>query len=817
MKKILSFLIALVPLAAFSQAGQNAAATDTVIKSVTSKLDTYTANHSVEKAYLQFDKPYYAVGDTMYFKAYVTLGPQHKLSALSGILYVDLIGPNNKISQSIKLPVMAGVAWGDFTLDESLKSGTYRVRAYTRWMRNEGANAFFEKTIVVGSPGGVDIAGTQKQGRKTSAEKSIALKPDVQFLPEGGNLAAGNYSKIAFKAVGPDGLAREVKGTITDNDGTEVTTFESTHLGMGAFNIVPHGGATYKANLTFADGTTNTVELPKAVNTGYTINLNNTNPDTIRIRITAGSETPQGPVNLVAQSGGVIYYAAQSGPFAKFFTAVIPKSKFPTGIAQFTVFSQAGEPLNERLAFIQNRDELKLDINTRPAYTFRQKVKVDLVAKNKNGKPANGSFSVSVIDETKVPADEVNENTIVSSLLLTSVLKGNIEQPNYYFTNTSEKTNADLDVLMLTQGYRHFVWKQILNENAQPPAYQPEKGLTISGTVKRGSKPAAGAKLSLISKSGGLSILDTVADDKGRFAFNNLSFPDTTKFVVQSKVPKGQDNVTLKLDSTSLPNVTIENAPIIQNSADITTYVNSQKRFLDEQEISGINKQVHQLKEVTIKTTRADLVPHSENLNGKGNADQLVSAKDLERYNCARIAYCLSGVLTGVIFRNGVPYNQRASQAPMAILIDGVYSEATDLDNLNIDDIEGIEVIISAHYGVVYGTQMANGGLIITSKRGRKSREYYRYAPGVVTFKPRGYYMAREFYSPQFDDSKISKKITNDLRSTIFWKPDIITDKNGRASFTFFNADSKGTYRMVIEGIDTEGNLGRQVIRYNVE
>lgn len=815
MNKILSFLTLLLPLAVFGQATQNATSPDAVINDVTTKLNNYAASHSIEKVYLQFDKPYYAVKDTIYFKAYLTLGTQHKLSALSGVLYADLIDPNNQILQSLKLSVIAGVAWGDFALDESIKGGSYRIRAYTNWMRNEGNIAFFDQAITVASSTAPGTAATKSKGSRSSGVKNGQAKVDVQFLPEGGNFVAGNYSKMAFKAIGPDGLGREIKGTITDNDGAEVTTFASAHLGMGAFNIVPHAGVIYKANITYEDGTTGTVELPKAVGTGYTINVNDTKPDTIRIRISAGSETPQGPVNLVAQSGGSVYYAAQSGSFTKFFTAVIPKSKFPTGIVQFTVFSQSGEPLNERLVFIQNNDGLKLDVNTKPVYTFRQKMKVELNAKDKNGKPVNGSFSVAVTDESKAPVAEAGENTIMTNLLLTSDLKGAVEQPNYYFTNVNEKTNADLDLLMLTQGYRHFTWKQVLGDNGQAAAYQPEKSLVISGTVKRGSKPAAGAKLSLISKSGGFSMIDTVADENGRFAFRNLSFVDSTKFVVQSKVDKGQDNVTLKLDSTMSPQVEIKSKVEQPNSSDVAAYAASQQRFFEEQQKAGIGHgQV--LKEVTIKGQKINPIPHSKNLNGAGNADQVVTSADLAKFNCVRLADCLTGVLTGVYFANGAPLNNRGSRSAMAIVIDGNYSDADDFDNLNPDDIEGIEVLLGGHYSVMYGSRMSNGGLIITTKMGRRSKEYYRYAPGVVTFRPKGLYKAREFYSPQYDNSKTNKNIT-DLRSTIFWKPDIITNKNGKASFSFFNADSKGSYRMVIEGIDTDGNIGRQVVRYNVE
>jgi uncharacterized protein YfaS (alpha-2-macroglobulin family) len=103
---------------------------------------------------------------------------------------------------------------------------------------------------------------------------------------------------------------------------------------------------------------------------------------------------------------------------------------------------------------------------------------------------------------------------------------------------------------------------------------------------------------------------------------------------------------------------------------------------------------------------------------------------------------------------------------------------------------------------------------LINTKKGN-----YRGAaptPNIVAFAPKGYYKAREFYSPRYDDPKTNNPMA-DLRSTIYWNPNVATDKDGKASFEYFNADNKGSYRVVIEGIDGNGNLGRQVYRYRVE
>ncbi|WP_295796535.1 TonB-dependent receptor [Mucilaginibacter sp.] len=815
MIKVLLFLIVAIQSLAFGQASKDSTFQNNQDKNIATTLDAYTTNHPTEKAYLQFDKPYYAIGDTIYFKAYITIGAQHKLSALSGILYAELISPDNKIARSLKLQMIAGVAWGDFALTDTLKGGNYRVRAYTNWMRNDGESAFFEQMLPVGSTTAPRIPESAQPKNKKAAANLTTKKFDVQFMPEGGSLVSGNYSKIAFKAIEPGGAGTDITGTIKDETGTEICKFASSHLGIGSFNLVPEVGKTYKANITYADGTTSVIDLPKAINDGYTISLNNSNPDTLRIRITAGNEATGSKLSLVAQAGGVVYYASEKQGYSKIFSAIIPKSKFPTGIIQFTLFSQNGEPINERRAFINHHDQLNLNSKTdKPEYTIRQKVKIKLSPQNKEDKPVTGSFSVAVTDETKVPVDSLNENTILTNLLLTSELKGNIEQPDYYFAGTDEKIQTDLDNLMLTQGYRHFEWKNVLSDTAAPTAYQPEKAMQVSGTVKRNGKPVPNAQVKLFSKAGGMFMLDTLTDVNGKFAFKDLIFADSTKFVVQSRVKKGQDDVTLELDTIQAARVAIKNygtgqyAKANVSVADISTYVINQKQFYEEQQKYGINKHPVVLREVKVEAKKESIIPHSENLNGSGNADQIITAKDIERLICGRLADCLQGV-HGLQFRNGIPTGG-------ALVIDGTFVELQTFADLRPDDIEGIEIIDGPHWGAIYGTRMAAGGLIVTTKRAKKQNNNYRYAPGVVTYMPKGFYKAREFYSPQYDNPHTNQKMA-DLRSTIYWNPNIITDKDGKASFEYFNADGKGTYRVVVEGIDADGNLGRQVFRYKVE
>ncbi len=879
---------------------------DDPVKKIAEQLDKWISSHPQEKVYLQLDKPYYASGEDIWFKAYVTVGSSHELSGLSGILNVDLIDDKDSVKQSVKLPVLNGLTWGDFALPDTFKEGNYRIRAYTNWMRNAGEDYFFDKTITIvnsisndvfikanytydnqngqqkvnstinytdltGAPyAGKTVSYTVQIGPKPikgkgvtddkgnlninfispgtastwqgkiiaelkisngkSVTKSVLIKAasskvDVQFFPEGGSLVNGNETTIAFKAVGADGLGTSIKGVVTDNQNNQVTGFTSSHLGMGAFNLISENDKTYKAKITYADGSENTVDLPAAVNTGYSLKINSESRNVI-VQITPGSaimtsSAPTEAISLIAQSGGVICYAGKSKPDSKSFTAIIPKTKFPTGIVQFTLFSSTGEPMNERLVFIQNHDQLKLGVAAEhESYSPRQKVTIDLNANDKDDKPVVGSFSVAVTDETKVTVDESAENNILSDLLLTSDLKGYIEKPGYYFADVNQKTMADLDVLMLTQGYHRFEWKQLLNDNLPPIIFQPEKTLEISGHLKTlGGKPIAHGKITLFSTKGGVFLIDTVSDDDGKFTFRNLVFKDSIKFVIQARTAKDRKNVQIDVDNVMQQKVgPNKNAPDLQvNISDgLSAYLeNSKLNYTDELKY-GIGNHAIQLKTVEIKAIKEPPVKDSENLNGPGNADQVIKADVLGTLGCGRLTDCLQGLLFGVVFRSDTPYSTRSMNTPMQIMVDGVYVDAEVLNNLNAPDIEGIEVLRSIMYTSIYGGRGGGGILIITTKRGDSAYAIQRYAPGIITYNPKGYHKARVFYSPKYDDPKTNTQI-KDLRSTIYWNPSIITGKDGKASFNFFNADAKGSYRVIVEGIGANGELGRQVYHYKVE
>jgi hypothetical protein len=596
---------------------------------------------------------------------------------------------------------------------------------------------------------------------------------------------------------------------------------------MGAFSLLPDSGKRYKALITFSDSSKKSIDLPAPLIKGYVLHIDNTDTLNIKVKIETsrglikGNAT--GGISLIAQSGGEVCYAATSKSMNTSFKAVIPKSKFPSGIVQFTLFSSTGEPLNERLVFVRNPDQLNLSVRaSERVFTPRSRMKIDIGVKNDQGKPVPGNFSVAIIDETKVPVDEAAESSIFSDLLLTSDIKGYVEKPNYYFTAVVEQTNEDLDLLMLTQGYHRFEWKQILNNNFAAIAYQPESSLEITGRLKTaGGKTVPHRKVSLLSASKGFFMLDTVTDSQGYFAFKNLHFTDSVRFIIQSRKDKNNKNVKIDLDSIgSAPVNPDKNLPAqkLNIDTDLSAYLANSRSVYNEQIKYGIGNHVIALKEVKIKDKK--VLPNSSNLNGPGNADQVVLAKDFNT-GCPTIANCLQGKLIGVFFKfdqdKMVYYPCRYEDGKtlvLKIMVDGMIMDAETLNTLPPEIIESVEVLKTGAFTAIYGSESYNGLILINTKKGNYTGAASK--PNIVTYAPKGYYKAREFYSPRYDGPKTNTQIA-DLRSTIYWNPNIATAKDGSATFEYFNSDAKGTYRMVVEGIDGNGHPGRQVYRYKVE
>lgn len=879
---------------------------DEPLRKILRQLEKYRLGYPQEKVHLHLDKPYYAIGDNIWFKAYVVTAEKNELSDLSKVLYVELINDKDSIKKSLKIPLNMGLCSGDFNLTDSLREGNYRIRAYTTWMRNFGEDYFFDKTISIGNSisntvltkvdysyskeargqkvnalinysdmNGEPLAGKEvnyqieldfrsilkgkgitdskgdlkisfinnqpfvlKSGRimttirldekrvlsKNFPVKSTSSESDVQFFPESGDLINGISTQVGFKAVSSYGLGIPVSGYISNQNNERIAEFKSEFAGMGAFSIRPNSNDIYTATIRFEDGSEKAFKLPRVKSQGYVLRADNSDKEELKIRVfTSITAREDDELTLVAQTNGQVHFVSRNKLVSKTFNANIPKSRFPTGILQLTLFSPQNEPVAERLVFINHSDFLQIGINSNKAeYSKREKTKLEFNIGTPEGIATIGSFSVAVIDESKVPYDDASETTIISNLLLSSDLKGFIEKPNYYFTDVDQHKIRQLDYLMLTQGWRRFEWKNIMADAYPSLVYRPETNMQISGKViSLSGRPVAGGKVTLFSSAGNVFLLDTLTNANGEFNFDNLYFNDSTKFIIQARNEKDKKNVEIRLDRIPPQLVTKnKNEAMLEVNVNqsILPYLKNSRNQYDELRKYGLISRNIMLEEVKIVEKKQE-VKNSTNLNGAGRADAVITAAQLE--NCFDIVNCLQGRIAGIIVMNGMVYSMRSMNSlmgpvPMQVVIDGAYVEPTFLSAINPRDVETIEVLKSSSMTGIYGMRGTGGVLVVNTKRGEINRDYRSFAPGIVSFNPQGFFKGREFYAPNYADPSINPAIP-DLRTTIYWNPNVVSDSNGNASVEFYNADGTGNYKVVVEGINVQGNIGRQIYRYSVK
>jgi hypothetical protein len=857
----------------------------TDIRQFIDKLGNYAARNPKEKIHVHMDKESYSAGENIWMKLYCTLTPDNLLSGVSQVAYIDLISPDNKTVNTLKIPLTAGLGIADLALSDTLIEGSYRIRAYTQWMRNDSTAYFFDKTLPIYNGRSDNITtedeiifdgekkyyavklktlsgvplpeinisykthlknGKQRSSREKTDQqgqllidlkdipageiinlsfksidgiiirKTFTVPADkssnsLQILPESGNIINQLHTKIGFKALNSKGLGEKCTIIIMDSNKEKIVEMETSPLGMVSYPFVLDAKLKYTAIATFTDGTKTETPFPSISLSGLNMNVGNLTDDRVFVQVNASpDQINQQEIYLIAQYNGNSFHVSKQKLNKNEVLFSIPRQNLPQGVIQLSILDATLKPLLERMIFNYRADKI-LPIEAtadKPTYGTRQKVNISVLSGNTTDSIRVGSLSASVVNSNKTQIDTPYRSSIYTSLLLSSEINGFIENPNYYFSDSKDIKKSDLDNLMLIQGWRKLDWAKI--DEMSDPKYNFEKNISISGTAV-----VPKATVTLIPTTNMTAAIDTLTNEAGKFSFDDLLFTDSIKFIMTAKSDKDKNRLDIELDEIEEPaNGINKNLPEVLNNIN-TKYLGNIKNaqaYFAQLEAAGLKQRSIQLEEVKItRTAIKKAVANSSNLNGPGNADQVLTEEDLS--NCSTLEQCLVGRLTGVMWRNGVPYNTRGN-GPMQVVLDGMYIEGDQISMLSAADVGSIEVLRNINHTAIYGSYGGNGLIVITTKRGNGATTAFK-PTGIRTIIPKGFNLSRTFYKPSYEAKNVSK-IVSDLRTTIHWEPNIITDQVGKASFDFYTSDEKGPYTIILEGIDFNGKIGRKEININV-
>ncbi len=642
---------------------------------------------------------------------------------------------------------------------------------------------------------------------------------DFQFMPEGGYLVNGIYNKVAFKILGKDGLGKNLNGKIINNKNEVITDFTSQHNGMGNFHLLPHKGETYTAVFSL-NGKQQQEKLPLAKDEGSTLRITHlSNPDSLLIYVkVSDSKKTDKKYLLIAQNREKIFLKAELNLINGYNTLKLAKNNFPDGIVQFTLFSPEQQPVNERQVLINQKRQMKVDIKgNKDTYYNRDSIALEITATTEDGAPIMGSFSLTVTDDSQVKQQE-DEAHIVSYFLLQSNLKGNVENAGWYFKNTTPETLLALDNLLLTQAWVGYNWSQLLAPN-QMPRYKFEMSNAIEGSVTNISKkPVPSLKVLLLTMGKNISITDTLSNSEGKFKFNNLPLIDSAEYVIKIRNLKGKSSNALITVNEFQPAKDINNAPLTMpwyvntDTVALKYYKTSDLQIKQQEMLKGRNiletveiKGVGDLREQSFFFDTEKIMEINEIDLKKVPRKSLMDLlkESIPGLSISRAyASCHGGIKLHSIDEEDFVINTfpltsvRVDKISTDLLSDIPFQTNHSLFTyLKAEDVKHIALHKRCgSYLLEITTRSGSGPWIAKS------------ANGIYIYKPLPLSIGKQFYSPKYTPEKNSP--TTDLRATIYWNANVVTDKAGKASVSFYAADLPGSYTVKVEGTDLGERFG---------
>ena len=837
--KPLLFLLSVCGLFAMTARAENPPA-KVIFEQYMNQAQTFADNYPREKAYLHFDNTSYYVGDTIWFKAYVTLAEKQVFSSISRPLYVELVDQAGHVTDKQIIKLSQGEGSGQFVLPQSMLSGYYEVRAYTRWMLAFSDPQYFSRTLPI-----YQLSHSDQLERSISTYElspSMEKRPEetreklsLRFFPEGGQLVEGVTSQVAFKAESKNEGNIQLSGTLYTKEGQEITSFETLHDGMGAFEYTPSAlPAIAKVNF---QGKQYEFTLPKALPSGYILKVDN-NAGAISVTVSCNAATPQDTLAVFISHQGrphayQLIHCQANEP--QQFTVL--SRKLPAGVLQISLLNRAGNTLCDRFVFASPRAPLQISPKgLKEIYAPYAPIRCELQLNNAIGEPMPGKLSVSIRDAVRSDYMEY-DNNIFTDLLLTSDLKGYIHQPGYYFTESSLRKQKELDILLMVHGWRKYDMTQQIGISPFTPLQLPESQLVLYGQVKSTilkNKLKDIALSVMVKRDAEIITGQTVTDENGHFSIPLEDFEGSMEAVIQTrKVGKERNkDASILIDRHFSPATRAYGYKELHPEWGNIAHWQQEAEKFDSLYMDSIRRVdgLYLLDEVEIKSKRRS---QSTNMATKINEQSIDAYYDIRQAvdqlrDNGKVLTTIPEVMEKL---NPLFYWDRSNdnctyrQKPICYIMDNKILSSTEV-NMMLTEIDGLaSIIISKGTGgvddeIIQNTKMSNSNDVDVSKLDKYSIFYLIPLPrhdvlnkhetaalGTRQTVMQGYTPALEYYSPAYIDKELYMDKA-DKRRTLYWNPTVQTDENGKAVIECYNNQYSTPLIIQAETLSNDGKLG---------
>ena len=780
---------------------------------------SFGLNYPREKVYLHLDNSHYFLGETIWFKAYVVNATRNSHSALSKVLYAELVTPEGYIVETSKLKIEDGQCHGNFRLRDSLAlfAGYYEVRAYTRYMLNFDSSFIFSRVFPVYNrvsregnyrrkmtPRPVDIPGKREQ---ENPSETISLT----FYPEGGHLVKGLKCRTAFKARGRNGEDIEVLGSVFDSRGDTIAEVMTFHNGMGSFEFTP-GEGKYTARVSY-EGEHYAFDLPTPLDEGYVIRVDNGKEETIGIELQKSPGSGEDTVGLCINSRGIPYLFVQIPGFETGKPVYIncSKAELPAGVNDLVLFNSNGDILSRRLVFVKTPPVASIQFSRdKPLYRPFEKITMDFEIKDAEGTPLETAFSVSVRDP-ETSSLYVQEDNILANFLLSSEIKGFVKEPGFYFSSDSEHTRKALDLLLMVLGWSRYLWEQMTSGDTFEPEHPLERNLTIAGRIlDKSKKPDAGRRVGfrltdgkLISREEGSGT--TVTDGNGYLSIVAEDLHGEWALFIEPEFAGKAEKNFITLDRRFSPPLKVYDYEEASDGKLALMEIPDSLSFFGETPADTVfipmDQRNNYLEAVEVRSSESSFRKFVKRLYEDAifivNVEQAINeARDKDEKE--------PETYSDLLYELG--FEDFSNPKYIGEREDDFYSNYWSReDHSYIEKMECIFFLTPEIMDQLRGypeTDNSKYSILIKFMRG----SHFGTERGTRKTKFNGYSPVAEFYQPDYSIALLPDE--KDYRRTLYWNPNVKTDRDGKAQISFFNNGSSVTISVSAEMVTKEGIIG---------
>ena len=802
------------------------------------QLSVYLAEHPSSNLYLHLDKNTYSPEETIWFKAYLLADT----ATANKVLYVRITDEDKEVVLSGQFPMYDIRAHGSISLytesqyggqtneyipmhgdiyidmPKILEEGKYTLYAYTDRMLSYGDTNVFVQPIRIRkhtvrkleAEAGVSdtaqlvrggkvqvMARVKESGRPVknvdgeyelrAGEKTIkygklttnqfgealinltypkladdeSLKVKLLFT-QGNDFAElslnlpheGNPLKVNIYPEGGQLLAG-VTGTVAievldihdspvstellvKNAGQLLFKVRTNKLGIASILLKPETGSSYTVET--AGKKKQLIPFPQVIKPeGYSLKLHN---DKDRRTVTVHNENQSGNALLVLRSAKEILW---SKPITiapgDSLNVPVPAASFPKNILSLSVFDSENRPQAERLFFNREQEDYKVTIQTdRQDYGMQKKVTVTVNISDAEGNPVVANLSVAATEKNRI--DSADYRNILQSWYYRPLGKGRLSRL------VSAKTGNERDGLLAAGNWRDNQWSKI---SSYLPKGRPLRLDHTDGAIGQ------------VVSTGKKKIKEIYMESPEKI---NLSLTKLDKSHIVSFRPE-----TIKLDEDNmffLPSSALLSQKGKERVLDI--YPKRSPGFFVTSNFF-IQWRDHDIQfDSTI--VKGQLLSKHEVINNFS----AVNTPVISSFNFTGVNE-LAEVTIGA--KEEIVRKTLRDKCPDWVCIETVFNCQTHP--------KGTKPI----KGKVYNTKNARGLPELITYLGCGNYRNINYIKNIT--------LPEEFPLPDYGTNPSEKE---DVRSTIYWNPNIVTDANGTATFSFYTSDIQGEFEIMAQGLE---------------